>query len=263
MAKATKKHTPRKSGRGSRSNPSKAAPLNLVRLEDVYRQLRDQGLEPNEVVQRMTALLRQWPSWIRYESFYGKETWKPLSVEFWQNDEAILSVGFDATDADCLVIDSTDYAHPSISYKRPQFFMRADDIGRESHLDDGGNNVISDYHDYHPHVEYAREVEGRPRPLTRLPPMPEAPASQTAPDQLEDKTGAGRLSTQERVTTAAIRLKKAGEISPKERRHPTDFAKLLQKEAGADVDWRHIKNKLRDWHLWPVESIPTESTKTS
>jgi hypothetical protein len=102
-------------------------------LEDAYRQLRKSGLEPNEAVQCLITLLCQWPSWIRYVGFRGKVTWRPLQVDFWQNElgSASLAVGIDATDDDCLLIHFTDQAHPSVSDGAPQFYVRRRDVKRE------------------------------------------------------------------------------------------------------------------------------------
>jgi hypothetical protein len=63
------------------------------------------------------------------------------------------------------------------------------------------------------------------------------------------------------IQAEAARMKAAGEL--REDLRITDFAKLLWKRlkaaAKADeslraVDWRHIKNNLPDWGLWPISS---------
>jgi hypothetical protein len=65
------------------------------------------------------------------------------------------------------------------------------------------------------------------------------------------------------VTAEVKRMKAAGEIS--ERTRITDFAKQLEvrmSKARDDGDksikpvgWRHIKNNLPSWGLWPIASI--------
>jgi hypothetical protein len=105
------------------------------------------------------------------------------------------------------------------------------------------------------------------------------PASQAAPDQQpkgkvpdQSKTAAApapvsdpskRMSTQEWVTAEAIRLIKANKIPPKEKKHISHFAQLLEKaevnKSSPDpIGWLHIKNMLPKWQLWPVESIPSK-----
>jgi hypothetical protein len=81
----------------------------------------------------------------------------------------------------------------------------------------------------------------------------------------ESPTGAGIW-----LSAEARRLKAANAIRADIRR--TDFAKMLKRQmdkaatagfvriAGTDklvrvVGWRHIKNQLRSWHLWPINSI--------
>ena len=69
------------------------------------------------------------------------------------------------------------------------------------------------------------------------------------------------MSTQEWVTAEAVRLKKDNKI-PKDITRPTDFAKLLAEAEANDstrpIGWRHIKNMLPAWGLWPIESIPSK-----
>jgi hypothetical protein len=105
---------------------------------------------------------------------------------------------------------------------------------------------------------------------------PHPPPSEPAPDQQpEDKAGPAvlpvsippkRVSTKDWITAEAKRLKKDNEIPRSAYIHPTTFAKLLwdrmKNAADTDksirlrrVDWRHIKNQLRKWGLWPIESI--------
>jgi hypothetical protein len=193
MAKAdtskrtSRRSTSRQSSRGSRKkNPSKAVSSNWIRLEDAYQQLRESGLEPNEVVQRLTALLCQWPSmpsWIRLrrKNSDGKER---VPVEDWQNELLILTVEFDdVAGNDCLGIRYTGYSHPSLSDRSggpAEILVRATDVEREvrriergEHLW-GGNNVISDYS---PIEELQRETAGRPRTPQRLAPTIAAPTS--------------------------------------------------------------------------------------
>jgi hypothetical protein len=119
-----------------------------------------------------------------------------------------------------------------------------------------------------------------PRPPAPLPAPDRQPEDKAGPDP--SRTGAARapsaipgddspkrVSTQEWVTAEAIRLKKAGEIPADAKRYISHFAQLLAKameeaaEKAAEtnessfrsVGWRHIKNMLPKWKLWPVESI--------
>jgi hypothetical protein len=104
------------------------------------------------------------------------------------------------------------------------------------------------------------------------------PASQTAAQRLdEDKTGADRSlvglptsATPKRVyakdwiPAEAIRLKKDNKIPLEVHRRPTDFARFLEghmrkakktNELLQPVGWPYIKNHLREWGIWPIESI--------
>jgi hypothetical protein len=75
----------------------------------------------------------------------------------------------------------------------------------------------------------------------------------------EPKSTAG---SQNWIVAEVKRLKAAGEV--KEGTHITDLAKLLEKRmreaAKTDnsirpVGWKHIRNMLRTWGLWPITSI--------
>jgi len=118
-----------------------------------------------------------------------------------------------------------------------------------------------------PKAHHRRAEECDPRAI--WPPQPAA--SQAAPDQQPaDRavTGSSEMSlpasdppsTQEWATAEAIRLIKANKILAKEKRHISHFAKLLEKaEANkSSIGWRHLKNMLPKWNLWPVESIPSK-----
>jgi hypothetical protein len=65
--------------------------------------------------------------------------------------------------------------------------------------------------------------------------------------------------TAEREPAEAIQLIKDKAIPSNAYRRKTDFAKLLAKSKKnvRSVGWRHIKNMLSAWGLWPIESIPT------
>jgi hypothetical protein len=66
------------------------------------------------------------------------------------------------------------------------------------------------------------------------------------------------------IVPEAKRLKAADRIPEKARKTPTALAKFLSDrmhkavetdKALQPVGWRHIKNQLVRWHLWPIESI--------
>jgi hypothetical protein len=282
-----------------------------VLLKDIYRRYRDFGLEPNEVVRRLTALAYRWLAMPVMKWYVKSKRGEILSVEDWQNEVVSLAVGIDAATGDYLVIHDKRYFHPALD-EPVEFYVRSgdtEDIPREKLLE-SGNNVTSDYSP----VEKFEQEEGlRPRTPTRLTPTaplgppskepaptsapkkkrrkakqrsragrppPAPPASQTAPDQQpasvqqpENKAGPvlptrlrtsdqpKRVSTQEWVTAEAVRLKKDNKI-PKDITRPTDFAKLLAEAEANDstrpIGWRHIKNMLPAWGLWPIESIPSK-----
>jgi hypothetical protein len=151
----SRRSTSRQSGRGSQAGSS-----NWLLLKDAYLRLREY-LEPNEAVQRLTAM----PAKKRYVNS-GRERILPV-------EEIGLSVGIDATTgADYLEIDDTEYFHPSVVSEPAEFLVPVVNVERELERLESGNNVISDYD---PIAEFEREIEGRPRTPPRLPPTTAAP----------------------------------------------------------------------------------------
>jgi hypothetical protein len=120
MAKAAKKHTP---------TASKAGASNWQLLKDAYLQLR-KYLEPDEAVQRLIILLRQWPLMpckIRYVNSGGERI---LPVGVWEDES--LSVEIDITGGDYLEIHYTEYFHPSSpDYGPTEFLVLVPTVERE------------------------------------------------------------------------------------------------------------------------------------
>jgi hypothetical protein len=243
-----------------------------VLLKDVYQRLRIFGLEPNEVVRRLTALACHWPAMPSMRVL----KWGVRSKR-WEILEAIsLSVGRDAaTGADYLEIRDTRCFHPSLDEPVEFYVQSADtkDIERMEFLE-SDNNVIRDHGDYDPIAKFEREWKEQPTtpprlyPAAALPPAPKKkpppkkkrrkakqrpttappPAVQIAPDQQpENKTGPDRspaalegnppkrVNTKEWIVAEAKRLKKANEI-PKDITRPTGFAKLLEDRMGTAAE---------------------------
>jgi hypothetical protein len=135
MAKATKKHTPRKSGRGSQKNPAKIEPSPWVAIEDVFQQWR-RHLGSKEAASELEALLcdSETRSAIRYVDASGKEvpgTPKYLDAGFWRG--RLLLVPDADGGADHLVIDYTPSVH--VEFELPEgghweFFVRRHDVER-------------------------------------------------------------------------------------------------------------------------------------
>jgi hypothetical protein len=172
MARAVEQHktkpAKRKSGRGSRSSPSKIGPPDSQSIEDVFFQRWRDIFGSERALQHLEDFLRSRPSW--HVSASGEVT--PGDPGFWQR--ATLSVGIDVEGVDCLAVHYTGYVHdPDYSqYDDGRWFLRTVDIIEYEERLASGNNVISDYD---PVAEFEREIEGRPRAPPRLSPTTAAP----------------------------------------------------------------------------------------
>jgi hypothetical protein len=218
----------RQSGRGSQ----KTKPSPWLLLGEAYQPFR-KYLEPDEAAQRLAAL-----------PVIKKRYLTSKRERILQNEEISLSFVYDpTTGADYLKIHDMEYFHPSQD-EPVEFLGRVVDIQRE--------------------LECLSST-------TAAPPPP--PAPQTAPDQQAKDTGSNLLKTgaaalpgsvspkpvdtKTWVTAEAIQLKKDNKIPADARQHISHFAKLLAKRNKSlrPVGWKHIKNMLPEWGLWPVESI--------
>ena len=222
MARAAGQHKTKSAKRTSRR---KTRPDAFdVLLEDVF------PLEPNEALQRLTALARQWPSMPVLRWGVRSKRWEILPLE-----AISVSVEIDpATGADTLGIRDTRYFHPALD-EPAEFYARSTDtkdIERAELLDESSNNLTSDYD---PVAAFEREWKEQPRTPPRLAPIiaasapipskepqhtlhiwsPRPPASQTAAvQQPEDKVGPAEAAAAPAVSEVATQDVSLEVLSP-------------------------------------------------
>jgi hypothetical protein len=135
-------------------------------LKDIF------PLEPNEALQRLTALACHWPAMPVMKWRVKSKRWEILHLE------AIgLSVEIDpATGADTLGIRDTRYSHPAFD-EPVEFYARSTDTKdiERTELLESNNDLISDYGDYDPIAKFEREWKEQPRTPPRLYPAAAAP----------------------------------------------------------------------------------------
>jgi hypothetical protein len=241
-----------------------------VLLKDVF------PLEPNEALQRLTALARQWPSMPVLKWGVRSKRWEILPLE-----AISVSVEIDpATGADTLGICDTRYFHPAL-VEPAEFYARSTDTKDIEHaelLDESSNNVISDYD---PVAAFEREWKEQPRTPPRLYPAAAAPpAPEIAPTVSEVatqdvsreaqgvdpfNTGAGgRPSAMEFVLVEANRRINDGEVEVRrglQEDFSEDLAEWWEEERkkrtppGPKVTAKTIRNNPDFRGLWHQELV--------